>query len=152
MTMSVSSQAVANKFLQLANESGKPLTNMQLQKLVFIAHGFTLAILDRPLYHKDTHAWQFGPVIPNLYKALQKYGNGFVKDSIETDDSLDEDSPEMGIIKAVWKSYGHMTGAQLSSLTHKPGTPWSITWAEKQFGVIQPEIISGHYKNIIGAS
>lgn len=150
--MIVSSQAVANKFLELANQSSKLLTNMQLQKLVFIAHGFTLAILDKPLYHKDTHAWQFGPVIPNLYKSLQKYGNGFVTDFIETDDKIDDNSSEMEIIRAVWKSYGHMTGAQLSALTHKPGTPWSVTWAQKQFDVIQTDLIREHYKNIIAAA
>ncbi len=150
--MSVSSHAVANEFIALAKSEGRALTNMQLQKLVFIAHGYALAILDNPLYYHDTCAWQWGPVIPKLYKSLQIYGRNFVTEPLESEDSLDPDTDEMDIVKAVMKGYGHLSGSQLSAMTHKPNTPWSKTWDQNPFGIIGEHLIEDHYKEIIETS
>ena len=150
--MTVSAHAIANEFIKLAQEEGKSLTNMQLQKLVFLSQGYTLAILDHPLYYHNTHAWQWGPVIPKLYKPLQKFGRSLVTDQLEADDTLPQDSEEMEIVRAVWEGYGHLSGGQLSALTHKPNTPWSTTWESNQFGVIPEDLIAEHYKGIVEAS
>ena len=148
--MVVSSRAVANKFLELAKSNEESLTNMQLQKLVFISQGYTLAFLDRPLYYNETYAWQFGPVIKELYETLRKYGNGVVKEILPSEDSLDQNSPkEKKIINAVWEGYGHFSGWELSAMTHKPHTPWSITWESDSFGIIPTPRIAEYYKGLL---
>lgn len=146
-----SANAIANEFLELARRDSKRLTNMQLQKLVFIAHGYSLALLGRPLTYNNVHAWQFGPVIPKLYKKLQKYGNGEVTDLLsvtEDDRAIKGDEQAILLIESIWGAYGNMTGGQLSNLTHKADTPWSITWAENQFSVIPTELITEYYTEI----
>lgn len=145
-----SSHAIANEFIRLAEEQGRQLTNMQLQKLVYIANGFSLAINDRPIYFEDTQAWQWGPVIPKLYKSLRKYGSSTVDEYLETEDKVINGSQEDEIIKAVFDNYGHYTGAQLSSLTHQQNTPWHETWNNRQFSVINHDVIKKHYKELIG--
>jgi len=147
--MAVTSHAVANEFIRIAQEQGKQLTNMQLQKLVFLAQGYSLAILDEPLYFHNTHAWQWGPVIPKLYKSLQKYGSNFVTEPLKTDDLITKDSPGADIIKAVWDEYGHYSGGQLSNLTHRPNTPWYETWAREKFAVIDNDLIANYYKRLV---
>ncbi len=142
-----SAESVANAFLDLARRSGKILTNMQLQKLVYIAHGYCLAKLRQPLFHNNIHAFEWGPVIPNLYKTLRRYGAGEVKDHILTNEPpIAENSQEMEIIKEVWEEYGQFSGLELSDLTHRQGSPWSETWRTNQFGVISDELIAEHYR------
>lgn len=142
-----SAESAANAFLELARRNGKSLTNMQLQKLVYIAHGYSLAKLGKPLFHNNIHAFEWGPVIPNLYKTLRHYGAGEVKELIPTDAApIGEDSQEMEIIREVWQDYGDFSGLQLSDLTHRKGTPWSETWRINQFGVISDELIAEHYR------
>ncbi len=142
-----SAESVANAFLELARRNGKFLTNMQLQKLVYIAHGYSLAKLGKPLFHNNIHAFEWGPVIPNLYKTLRHYGAGEVKELIPTDAApISEDGAEMEIIREVWQDYGDFSGLQLSDLTHRKGTPWSETWRINQFGVISDELIGEHYR------
>ena len=148
--MAISSLAVANAFLDLAEEQCKTLTNMQVQKLVFLAQGYCMALLDRPIHYHNTHAWQFGPVIPRLYKNLQKYGNGVVSEHVTTDESIDKNSEDYQIVRGVFKVYGGYTGGQLSSLTHEAGTPWSQTWGQNRFGIIDDELMGAFYKKKLG--
>ena len=125
---------------------------MQLQKLVFLAQGYCLALLDRALFHNHVHAWQWGPVIPKLYKPLQKYGAGVVCEPIPSEDTIEGASQEDEVIRAVWDSFGHFTGAQLSGLTHENGTPWSVTWEANKFGVISEDLIKDHYRRLLASN
>ncbi len=148
--MSYTAKAVANAFLDLANRSGRRLTNMQLQKLVYIAHGYSLALLGKPLFSDDIHAWEFGPVVPILYKPLRKYGAGYVTEPVLTADFLvSEGSEEMTIIRNVWDAYGKYSGPQLSAITHQEGTPWSGVWASNPYSIIPNNLISKHYHKLL---
>lgn len=152
MNTKLSSHAVANKFLDLAKSQDEALTNMQLQKLVFIAQGYYLAIFSDSLYYHNTRAWQWGPVIPNLYKSLQKYGRNIVNKTIDCDDIVDEKSQAFEVIKGVWNAYGHLNGSDLSALTHQKGTPWDKIWSIDKFSVIPETLIGSHYTALMEQS
>jgi uncharacterized phage-associated protein len=148
--MRYSASTIANAFLKLAKRDGKKLDNMQLQKLVYIAHGYNLARLGKPLFFNNVHAFEWGPVIPALYKALRKYGAGEVRGPIETKDTIPPfGGAEMQIVEEVWKAYGGLSGPSLSSITHKAGTPWSQTWEGNKFGVIPNDLIAAHYSTLL---
>jgi len=145
--MVYSAITIANKFIDLAKDEGGCLTNMQLQKMVYIAHGFNLALRDTKLYYEDTRAWNFGPVVPELYEQLRQYGSNEVTKSIGSDNAeeLDEDSLE--IVKAVYENYKQYSGMQLSNLTHQENTPWSKSWKNNKYGVIPADDIYESYKD-----
>jgi uncharacterized phage-associated protein len=146
--MSVSAEAVANAFLALARGNGRSLTNMQLQKLVYIAHGYHLAIFNDALINERPRAWQFGPVFPKLYKKLSRYGPGFVTADVEAPDKVCETTMS-ALISKVWGAYGDMTGGRLSAMTHREGSPWSQTWELEQYAAIPEDTIRDHYKALI---
>ncbi len=146
--MAHDAKAVANAFYKLAGS--KKLTNMQLQKLVYIAHGFNLAVNGEPLFNDGVYAWQFGPVIPPLYEALKQYGAGEVTARLETRTPPIEDyTPEMRIIRAVWNAYGKYSGRQLSSMTHTVDSPWYQTWKRDKYGRIDDEVIQEYYRRLL---
>ncbi len=142
---------IANAFLALAKENGSTLTNMQLQKLVFFAHGWHLALKGEPLINTDVKAWNFGPVIPPLYRALKQFGNGTVQGPITKEDS-DSVPPEdpfvQSLLRRVWDVYGHLTGGQMSTLTHEEGSPWDVTFKKKPYEQIPDELIASHFKSL----
>ena len=61
----------ANWFIQ----SLPSLTPLKLQKLIYYAHGWHLAIRNAPLIDEVIEAWEYGPVVPNVYHEFKKFGN-----------------------------------------------------------------------------
>lgn len=150
--MSYSALSVANEFIKIAlsaNEAKYDVTNMKLQKLVYIAHGYHLGLWQTPFIHNDIHAFEWGPVIPVLYSHLKSYGAAKVDKLIPTSEVRVDPVTEMALVRKVWNAYGHFDGIQLSRITHKPETPWSKTWAKSKHGVITDDLIQDHYKKLL---
>ena len=67
----------ANYFLSLqGDDAGDAISNLKLQKLMYYAQGFSLAMRGKPLFREDFEAWEHGPVIPSLYRMFRNYGSG----------------------------------------------------------------------------
>ena len=145
----VSVLAIANAFIDVAKKHGKSLSNLELQKLVFIANGFSMAILDRPLYYQDNLAWKYGPVVPILYNKLKVYGKGKVLSKIETPYVLSDKSEEMQLIEEVYKAYGEKMPWELMEITHSSGSPWDTIWKDWPYGVIPQSLIRDYYKKLL---
>lgn len=153
------SRAIANWFIRRGQlDGGRAFTPMQLQKLVYIAHGWNLVANDgQELVSEPVEAWDYGPVYPVLYSHLANWGADQVRKPIksyardwvgrEIDPDLDPDEAE--VLEAVYEGYAKLNGLQLSNLTHQPGTPWSDTYEQ---GVrhkrIPNELIRRHFDEL----
>lgn len=72
-------KAVANAFLQIAEKHDAKLSPLKLQKLVYISHGWHLAIEGQNLVSDEfAEAWQYGPVFPSLYHEFKGAGKGAI--------------------------------------------------------------------------
>lgn len=152
--MSYDAKAVANEFLKKAKESGDELNPMQIQKLVYIAHGWSLVILKKPLIKDRIEAWDYGPVIPSLYHEFKKFGSGPIKEAAKewpsgSIPSMSGCSSEVReLIDRVWDVYRHMDALALSRLTHQADSPWALT--KQRIPVLRSvpipdELIRQHY-------
>ena len=77
--MAYPTKAVANYFIDLANAKKIQITPMKLQKLIYFAHGWHLAIIGEPLIDECVQAWSYGPVIDSIYHEFKEYGSGPIK-------------------------------------------------------------------------
>jgi uncharacterized phage-associated protein len=140
---------IANRILDHAKKSGDTLTPMQLLKLVFLAHGWSLALLGRPLINDRIEAWQYGPVIPRLYAAVREFRSSPVVGPLRADkrETLDDDEEE--IVRQTYENYGRLSGPALSRLTHESGSPWSKTYRDGAFGLyISNDLIKDHFARL----
>jgi uncharacterized phage-associated protein len=129
--------AIANEFLGRAFEEGRGLTQMQLQKLVYLAHGWNLAVNGEQLVEDEFEAWSYGPVLRRLYDATRIYSNNKIPALLKwgqdtpfrSDDGGDAltnlDDKERSVIDEVWELYGKFPAFKLSALTHVDGSPWA---------------------------
>lgn len=126
--------AIANEFLRRRGSGGWP-AQMQIQKLTYIAHGWNLAINKKPLVAEPPEAWDNGPVFRRIWDHVRDYGyrgtNCTFVDPFTNSEIKEELTPEeQAVIDHVWKKYGGYSGAQLSRMTHEPGTPWYKVYIE----------------------
>lgn len=134
------SPEIANEFIRRAGRAARHLTHMQLQKLVYIANGWNLAINNAPLTTDIPSAWDYGPVYKDMFDALRRYGSNPVTQPIRAGDfgvGVFMQGPdaagvvqaalsqrEMDVIERVFNDYGQFHAYSLSALTHQAGTPW----------------------------
>jgi uncharacterized phage-associated protein len=160
--MAHSCLAIANEFMKLALIDKRQLTQMHLQKLVFLAHGWNLAILDNSLVDEQVEAWSYGPVIRALYDALKRYGSGPVKRSIRWgDDTPIDDGDDDGIakeeltvserrvIELTWKLYGDLEAFKLSAITHVDEGPWKKAFERGRNQIITNDAIKAYFRSLM---
>ena len=149
--MAYDARSVANGVLRIAQSAGRTLTNMQLQKLVYIAHGYALAILHKPLIKQNVEAWRYGPVVADLYHALREYGAGKVTKPINILPEEELSETHIALIWEVVSAYGGFSGPQLSTMTHRQGTPWKEIYDPAGWGnsIIPDQSIEQHYIQLL---
>src|SRR3546814_9253977 len=80
---------VANYMLERAESEGRHLTPMKLLKLVYIAYGWSLALLRKKRFDEQFRAWDHGPVVRSLYHEFKYFGGYAIRGRAGT---LDLDS------------------------------------------------------------
>jgi len=126
----LSAKTVANYFLDLAWRDGVPIDPLKLQKLVYLAHGWSLVLLKRPLIREPFEAWNYGPVVPSLYRAFQKFGASPITEHAPEEpmgNPYGLDDQTKSLLDAVWGTYRKLNAIQLSMFTHEPGYAWDLT-------------------------
>lgn len=134
--------ATANYFLaQQGDDAGDAISNLKLQKLLYYAQGFYLAMFNKELFKEDFEAWEHGPVIPALYRMYKKYG----AKALPVPDDFDLDSytaEERSFLNEVYDSFGQYSAWALRELSHQT-TPWSTTPINQ---VIPKEAMKQYFK------
>ncbi|SDJ19147.1 Uncharacterized phage-associated protein [Agrobacterium fabrum] len=151
-------RAIANYILDRAPQLGvERLTIMQLLKLVYLSHGWSTAFCDVPLVEQCPQAWQYGPVYPTVYRALNHFGGNPVTDRIKDRLTGSQFYPNLSdyqrrVIDAVLKSYGKKHAFELSRITHQDGGPWQNAYEAKgAYSEIPLEDLRKHYKELAEA-
>ena len=130
-----SAPAAGNHFLLLGkqeNEPFPPIDQMKLQKLLFYAHAWHLALNDQPLFDEDFEAWPWGPVVRDVYLQTRKFGSSAVNEPLKrlsADGYIAPPEPDgdtREFLRRVWTTHRQFSGVQLSNSTHAEGEPWTI--------------------------
>ena len=141
---------VADEILRLAKAAGMQLSPMKLMKLVYIAHGWHLAIEDSDLFANRIEAWKYGPVIPDLYHATKRFGRKEIPLDLIEDEDDNVDAETRDFLQDVISKYGKFSAIQLSRMTHLSGSPWEQVYREGEFGIEIPDpLIEKHYKVLL---
>lgn len=135
--MSFDGRAIANFVLDQCASKHRALTQLSLQKIVYFCHVWSLIKLDKPLVKHTFEAWEFGPVLPYLYRDFKSFEDrpidrkafGLnvvtgVKDIVEYD--LDAETREL--LESVVDFYSQLSAADLVRMSHVEGSPWDQVW------------------------
>jgi uncharacterized phage-associated protein len=150
--MRYSSLHVANKIIDLAHQEKKSLSPLKLIKLVYICHGWCLALNNRPLIFEDVMAWKYGPVIPELYREIKKYRANDISEKIELNDNMIIAEDDKSLIEEVYHKYSRFSAVELSAMTHKKDSPWHLIWHRNNWGIIPNKEIKHYYEKLLNSA
>lgn len=139
----VAAASIASRLLVAAQHDARSLTNLQLQKLVFLVQSKGLAERHKPAFREPVQAWKNGPVVKPLYGLYKEYQDQPIRHIDTSTLSVQElDGEVIDDIEDVWSLFGDMTGAALWSLTHEPGRVWDKHFREgiRNIELPRPEI------------
>ena len=162
--MAYRAASIANEFIDLSVKAGKTITQIEIQKLVYFAHGWNLALQDQPLIGEQIEAWKYGPVVRTLYNAFREFGSGPITEKaldweikqgkfiastpvIQSGD-LAQDGFARALVEVVWNKYGSLAPFKLVEITHLPGSPWQVAYAESKT-YIPNDSIQAYFKGLM---
>lgn len=142
---------VARYFIYLAsqafvgdNKEREGITNLKLQKILYFAQAYYLAKFNKPLFNNHIEAWEYGPVVPDVYRKFKNYGSRPIF-SKEDESSVSEKDKE--ILKEVWETFGGYSASRLVDIAHAH-TPWKDAYASED-KIISNKSLGEYYRLLL---
>lgn len=118
---------VAKYFIYLAsqafvgdNKEREGITNLKLQKVLYFAQAYYLSKIGKPLFSDSIEAWEYGPVVPDVYRKFRHSGSNPI---ICEEDKSSLSNEDKETLKNVWGTFGGYSASKLVDITHAH-TPW----------------------------
>ncbi|WP_269225421.1 Panacea domain-containing protein [Flavobacterium eburneipallidum] len=137
---------IACYFVNRAFSEKVTMTNLKLQKMIYIANGIYIAKHKEPLIIERVEVWAYGPVIKPVYDCFKRFGaDNINKKTVECDIIFTNypNAKELEILEATWDLCKELNGIQLSNWTHRPESPWTISMNNKKSFI--PDDLLGTY-------
>lgn len=123
----------------IRDDEDRDFKSLKLQKLLYYAQGYALAILRRPLFSERIKAWAHGPVVPQVWKEYEGHGG---RPLPQPDlDLLAIDAQIRAILDRVYNDYGQYAAWALRNMTHEE-RPWAETPQNEE---IDPAVMAAFF-------
>jgi uncharacterized phage-associated protein len=113
---------------RLAQRSGWTLSNLALQRILYLAHMVHLGRYRTPLVAEAFEAWDYGPVVPVLYDRVKGFGASAVRNVFNTVADPQEGSTEVKVLDEALDRLGRAPAAQLVAMTQREGGAWASSY------------------------
>lgn len=122
--MLYNAMAVADYIINYCYEKKNPISNLQLQKVLYFAWVEYYKFIRRYLFGDPICAWQFGPVVPEVYYEYCAYGGRPINIRCETEIT----KRDAAILDSIIEQYAYVPVNILVNRTHEKGKPWDIVY------------------------
>ena len=123
---------------------------LKLQKLLYLAQGYSYAFCDRPLFYDELEGWMHGPVVRKVYNAFKNYQYNSIDINFEVEE-IDEEAKD--VLNYVINKFAKYDSKYLEELSHQQ-EPWKLSREgldpdERSDKTISIESISNYFINEI---
>ena len=113
--------------LKAQNTEGSDfLSNLKVQKLLYYCQGFFYAKNQEKLFNEDIVAWQYGPVVTEVYHELKEFGQSGISLDVSSDFNIDFSDKEREMVDEVFNYFNQFSAIKLMNMTHEE-SPWIDT-------------------------
>ncbi len=120
---------VAKYVVNYVNNEGKPITHLQIQKILYYIQAQFLVEKSKPLFLEPIEAWRHGPVVSSVYSYYRRYTNMAIFSKEQP--SVTFTTNEQKIMNKVIDKYKEVNGWDLVNKTHQE-SPWKDVYRNGQ--------------------
>lgn len=149
---------IARYTINYCNNNELQITNLKLQKILYFIQAAFLKIKNTPCFNEEIEAWDFGPVVPEVYHEFKNYGGGnipYIEYYIDFSNGIWEaskvkfdykliDEEDKEIINAMINECSKYSASNLVKLTHEQA-PWLNSFSKGCNNIIYKESIKEYF-------
>ena len=151
---------VARYIINYSNEKDYGISNLKLQKLLYFVQAFFLVRSQgkQTCFNAKIEAWDFGPVVPDVYHEFKRYGSGdipLIRTYLESSDNYRSfywapfdkkviSREDREIIAEVVDNFKDYSATALVKLTHNQD-PWIEAYHTGENNEITVESMRGYF-------
>lgn len=137
---------VARYIMAYEKEQGRPISNLRLQKLLYFVQAQFVVFKGIPCFSTRMEAWDFGPVVPVVYREYRIYGGATIPVSFRSADINTITDEDKSLIDLMLDHCGTISTTELVSISHKQD-PWKAAYHNP----LSNEITAAAIRNYFGS-
>ena len=110
-------QLIAEHVIAHEYKLGRLTNNLRLQKLLYFIQAQFLFYKGEPCFEEEIEAWDFGPVVPSVYKRYEKYGSCAIPAPGDTTSPTSIKPEDLGLIRNIVERLRSYSDQTLLSIT-----------------------------------
>lgn len=127
-------KSVANYVIAYGMKISHPVSNLQLQKILYYIQVHFLKEKGIPFFKDEIEAWQFGPVIPTVYYQYAAWGPAPI--TMFKTQKIDLEQEEKKDLEQIVKEKAVLSLLEIVADTHKKGKAWDLYYKVNKRDVI----------------
>lgn len=139
-----SAVTAAQYIILRCNQLGKSISNLKLQKMLYFLQAEFLVSQDRPCFRERIEAWDFGPVVPEVYHRYKVYGSASIP-SVVRDDYCPFNETDKSLADDIIDACAKYSASTLVEITHRQ-SPWISAYHQYSGARISDESIKSFFK------
>lgn len=124
-----SALTVARYIIDRCNENNRTISNLKLQKMLYFVQAEFLVEKGKACFSEKIQAWNFGPVVPEVYQRYKVYGAANIPSSRRLARSTIISEADKKIIDNMIDECADYSASELVEITHRQ-KPWKQAYEE----------------------
>lgn len=137
---------ISKYIIKYSEKKDYGISNLKLQKILYFIQTYFLIKTDKPCFADKIEAWNFGPVVPVVYRKYKQFGSADIPaigGEIADDESIIADS-DKEMINAVVDRFKNFSAVDLTWLSQSQ-SPWENAYADGEGSEITAEALKEYF-------
>ena len=135
---------VAAYIVHYCKQKKWPISNLKLQKILYFVQAQFLVARGEPCFYNGIEAWDFGPVVPEVYHEYKIFGSSNIIQPNNKIFSRNISEDDRNLIEIVVSECNDFSASQLIEITHNQ-SPWVEAYQEHMNNIITNEAIQQYF-------
>ena len=135
---------VAKYIIWYSKEKGYTVSNLKLQKILYFVQAAFLVDCDSPCFKENIEAWDFGPVVSEVYHYFKIFGSADIPKNVGINAETAIMRSDRQIINEMVDQCAEYSASALVDITHNQD-PWRNAYRKGYNNIISHEAIRAYF-------